>query len=153
MTRFPRSRHSWTSLRMSLRTTPPRFDLWRNSMRCTRETGRPNACSPWKRRSILKGFRYFRQLIREGISDGSLRADLNPNLTLQAVLNAVIGAQRRLASLGNKVELEFGQPIDRLFRETIRIVVLGLRATPSQAAKKTSEQLKAVKNNARKRSS
>ncbi len=100
-----------------------------------------------------QGFRYFRRLIREGIADGSLRADLKPDLTLQAVLNAVIGAQRRLASLGNKVELEFGQPINRLFRETIRIVVLGLRATGSQAASKTSEQPKTVKNSARKRSS
>jgi len=41
-------------------------------------------------------------------------------------MNAVIGAQRRLASLGNKVEQEYGQPIERLFRETIRILVLGL---------------------------
>jgi hypothetical protein len=44
------------------------------------------------------------------------------------ILNTVIGAQRRLASLGNKVELEYGHPIDRLFRETIRVIVLGLRA-------------------------
>jgi hypothetical protein len=68
-------------------------------------------------------------LIREGIADGSLRSDLDPGLTLHAVINAVIAAQRRLASLGNKVELEYGHPIDRLFRETIRIIVFGLRAT------------------------
>ncbi len=76
-----------------------------------------------------KGFRYFRNLIREGIADGSLQADLDPDLTLHAVMNAVIGAQRRLASLGSKVESEYGQPIDRLFRETIRIILLGLRTT------------------------
>ena len=73
-----------------------------------------------------RGFKYFRKLIREGIRDGSLRRDLNPEFTLHAVMNAVIGAQRRLASLGNKVEQEYGQPIERLFRETIRILVLGL---------------------------
>jgi AcrR family transcriptional regulator len=67
-------------------------------------------------------------LIREGIADGSLRPDLDPNLTMQSVLNTVIGAQRRLASLGNRVEKEYGQPIHLLFRETIRIVLLGLRA-------------------------
>ena len=76
-----------------------------------------------------EGFRLFGRLIREGISDGSLRADLDPELTMHAVMNAVAGAQRRLASLGSRVELEYGQPIDSLFRETIRVILLGLRAT------------------------
>jgi AcrR family transcriptional regulator len=71
----------------------------------------------------------FRELIREGIADGSLRSDLDPELTMQAVVNAAIGTQRRLASLDKKIELEYGQPIDRLFRETIRVLLLGLRAT------------------------
>jgi AcrR family transcriptional regulator len=101
-----------------------------------------------------RGFRHFRKLILDGISDGSLRSDLDPDLTMHAVVNAVIGAQRRLASLGNKVELEYGQPIDRLFRETIRIIVLGLRVTGSPAAGKPSEQPpKASKSRTRKRSS
>ena len=76
-----------------------------------------------------QGFKYFNKLIREGIRDGSLRSDLDPELTLHAVMNAVIGAQRRLASLGNKVEQEYGGPIERLFRETVRIIVLGLSNT------------------------
>ena len=79
---------------------------------------------------IIPGrFRDLGALIREGIADGSLRSDLDPDLTMHAVLNAVIGAQRRLASLGSRVEEEYGQPIDRLFRETVRILLLGLRAT------------------------
>jgi AcrR family transcriptional regulator len=76
-----------------------------------------------------EGFEHFSRLILEGITDGSLRADLNPELTLHAVINAVVGAQRRLASLGGRVELEYGQPVDSLFRETIRLLLLGLRAT------------------------
>ena len=75
-----------------------------------------------------EGFEHFSRLIREGIADGSLRADLDPKLTLHAVINAVVGAQRRLASLGGRVEMEYGQPIDKLFRETIRLLLLGLRA-------------------------
>ena len=67
-------------------------------------------------------------LIRDGIADGSLRPDLNPDLSMHSVLNAVVGAQRRLASLGNRVEQEYGQPIEVLFRETVRILLLGLRA-------------------------
>lgn len=67
-------------------------------------------------------------LIRDGIADGSLRADLDPEISMQAVLNTVIGAQRRLASLGNRIEVEYGQPVHKLFRETIRIILSGLRA-------------------------
>jgi AcrR family transcriptional regulator len=77
----------------------------------------------------FEGFQFLGELIREGIADGSLRADLDPDLTLHAVMNAVAGAQRRLASLGSRVELEYGQPIDKLFRETIRVILLGLRAS------------------------
>ena len=89
-------------------------------------------------------FQYFTRLIHEGIADGSLRSDLDPDLTMHAVINAVIGTQRRLASLGNKVELEYGQPIDRLFRETVRVLLLGLRApeTPPVLPRKTSKARK-----------
>ena len=83
---------------------------------------------------------YFSSLVREGIADGSLRRDVDPDLTMHAVINAVIGAQRRLASLGNKVEVEYGQPVDRLFRETIRIILLGLRPTHSNGGPKRSER-------------
>jgi AcrR family transcriptional regulator len=73
-------------------------------------------------------FKPLSNLIREGIADGSLRPDLHPDLALHSIVNAVVGAQRRLASLGNRVEQEYGQPIERLFRETVRILLLGLRA-------------------------
>jgi len=98
-----------------------------------------------------QAFQFFTDLIREGIADGSLRADLDPGLTMHAVINAVIGAQRRLASLGNKVELEYGQPIDRLFRETIRVILLGLRA-PETPPGPPLKPAKARKNTVRKRS-
>lgn len=98
-----------------------------------------------------KGFRYFRKLIRDGMADGSLRPDLDPDLTMQAVMNAVIGAQRRLASLGNKVEIEYGQPIDRLFRETIRLLALGLRAPESATGTKPGERLSTRSKTTRKR--
>lgn len=75
-----------------------------------------------------ESFHFFSELIREGIADGSLRADLDPDLTMHAVVNAVIGAQRRLAALGSKVETEYGKPIDQLLRESIRVLLLGLRA-------------------------
>lgn len=97
------------------------------------------------------GFEIFRELIREGIADGSLRSDLDPDLTLHAVFNAVIGAQRRLASLGTKVEREYGQPVDRLFREMIRIIEFGLRA--SEPSKSNVPAGKVRKSSRRKRTS
>ncbi len=74
-------------------------------------------------------------LIRAGMSDGSLRSDLNPRLTMHAVMNALIGTQRRLASLGTRVEKEYGKPIVQLFRESIRILLLGLSAPASNSRK------------------
>lgn len=75
-----------------------------------------------------QGFRIFGALVRQGIADGSLRPDLDPDLTLHAVLNGVLGGQRRLASLGAKVEAEYGQPIQRMFEEMVRITLFGLSA-------------------------
>ena len=49
-----------------------------------------------------QGFKFFRKLIREGVADGSLRPDLDPDLTLHAVFNAVIAAQRRLRLAGKE---------------------------------------------------
>lgn len=97
-----------------------------------------------------QGFKVFGTLIREGIADGSLRPDLDPELTLHAVINAVLGAQRRLASLGTKVETEYGQPIHLLFQEMIRITLLGLSAP---ARPNTSPLPPARKSTTRKRHS
>lgn len=99
------------------------------------------------------GFQVFTDLIREGIADGSLRRDLDPDLTMHAIINAVIGAQRRLASLGNKIEKEYGKPIDRLFRETIRVILLGLRAPGTPASRHPRRTQNAGKVHTRKRSS
>ena len=73
-------------------------------------------------------FRELSSLIRKGIRDGSLRADLDPKVTMHAVMNAVVGTQRRLASLGSRVEEEYGQPVEVMFRESVRICLLGLAA-------------------------
>ena len=98
------------------------------------------------------GFKAFAILIGEGIADGSLRPDLDPELTLHAVINAVIGAQRRFASLGQKVELEYGHSIGTLFDETIRIVILGLSSTTEAQPSHPARRAKARRNVAPKRS-
>lgn len=97
-----------------------------------------------------EGFQVFTDLIRDGIADGSLRRDLDPDLTMHAVINTVIGAQRRLASLGDKVKKEYGKPIDLMFRETIRVLLFGLRAPETPALPRTAQ--KGVAGRTRKRS-
>ena len=99
-----------------------------------------------------QGFQIFTDLIRDGIADGSLRRDLDPDLTMHAVMNAVIGAQRRLASLGNKIEQEYGKPVDSLFRETIRVLLLGLRAPAMVKQRRSRITRKTKKAPTRKRS-
>jgi AcrR family transcriptional regulator len=67
-------------------------------------------------------------LARAGLADGSLHPDLDPTLALHSALNAAIALQRRLASLGERVEQEYGQPIDRMFAEACRVILRGLQA-------------------------
>ena len=74
------------------------------------------------------GFAYFSRLIADGIADGSLRKELNPELTMHAIFNMLIGTQRRLASLGSRIEQEYGRPVDELFRESARILLHGIKA-------------------------
>jgi len=75
-----------------------------------------------------EGFELFARLIREGIADGSLRKELDPELTMHAIFNMLIGTQRRLVSLGKRIELEYGRPVDELFRESARILLNGIKA-------------------------
>lgn len=100
-----------------------------------------------------EGFGFLTTLVRKGIVDGSLRSDLDPELTMHAVLNAMIGAQRRLASLGNKVEAEYGNTVDRLFRETVRIMLLGLRAPEPSSRRKSTKKPQIQKRLPRRKSS
>lgn len=67
-------------------------------------------------------------LVREGIADGSLRPDLDPELTMQAILNAVVALQRRLAYLRGRIEAEYGQRADAMFHEACRIILQGIKA-------------------------
>jgi AcrR family transcriptional regulator len=77
---------------------------------------------PGPLRELLAG------LVREGIADGSLRLDLDPEVTLHALMNAAVATQRRLASMPAHIEAEYGQPADRLFRETCRILLEGIKS-------------------------
>jgi len=82
----------------------------------------------------LDGLADFSRWVTEGIADGSLRSDLNPNLSLIALFNAAIGTQRRLGSLGPKAEQEYGKSPSELFRESMRLLLDGLSGPRSASA-------------------
>lgn len=71
---------------------------------------------------------FLSSLVQEGIADGSLRPDLNPEVTLPAFFNAAEAARRRLASMPGHIKAVYGQTPDRLFHETARILLQGIKA-------------------------
>lgn len=74
----------------------------------------------------------FADPIREGIKDGSLCSDLDPDLTMGSIINAALATQRRFAALGTRVEKEYGKSSLLLFREASRLILLGLRNPATQ---------------------
>jgi len=84
--------------------------------------------------TMLENLREDRDLILEsiqkGIKDGSLRADLEPELMLAAFFNFVPGMISRFGVMGNKVEEEFGIGVQIIFERICRIFLDGLRQQP-----------------------
>ena len=67
--------------------------------------------------------------IREGIADGSLRPDLDADLTAASISNLLAGMTSRFALLGTNVEQEFGYKNSDLFHEIVVNFLRGIRAS------------------------
>jgi AcrR family transcriptional regulator len=77
--------------------------------------------------------RFVHDAIADGIADGSIRADLDPDLAVAAVFNfnsALIG---RIGEMGTKVEDEYGLSSLAIFEQVWKVFVDGLR--PSSAGR------------------
>jgi AcrR family transcriptional regulator len=72
--------------------------------------------------------RFLVEAIRLGVRDGSLRPDLDPELTAVTLTNAVIGIERRLALMPRHVEAEYGQPVEAIYRMMRAILLQGIRS-------------------------
>jgi AcrR family transcriptional regulator len=66
--------------------------------------------------------------IKQGQADGSLRADIDPELMLASVFNFNSGMMSRLGELGSKVEGEYGLGVQTIFEQVSRIFLDGLKA-------------------------
>lgn len=65
--------------------------------------------------------------IQAGITDGSLRKDVDPELILAAFFNFISGMISRLGEMGGKVEEEFGMSTEMIFTQICRIFLDGLK--------------------------
>lgn len=69
--------------------------------------------------------------IQKGIEDGSLRADVEPELMLAAFFNFVSGMISRFGEMGGKVEEEFGLSTQVIFTQIAQFFLDGIKAQPS----------------------
>ena len=71
------------------------------------------------------------QMIRQGIADGSICPDVDPDLLSAALLNLVSGMNSRFALLGDQISAEYGRPVMELYREICRTFLRGICSAPS----------------------
>jgi AcrR family transcriptional regulator len=68
--------------------------------------------------------------ILQGQADGSLRADIAPELLVATVFNFNSSLAGRLGEFGTKVEGEYGMSVQTIFAQICRVFLDGLRAQP-----------------------
>jgi AcrR family transcriptional regulator len=66
--------------------------------------------------------------IRQGVMDGSLQPDLDPDLTLAAIYNFNSSLLIRLGQMGAKLQEEYGIGADKIIGEIFRIFLNGIKA-------------------------
>lgn len=69
-------------------------------------------------------------MLCDGISDGSIRPDIQPGLTAAALGNLMAGITSRFALLGANIPEEYGYGLEELTREIFTNFIFGLRAHP-----------------------
>jgi AcrR family transcriptional regulator len=67
--------------------------------------------------NLQEGRQFVLDSIQKGIGDGSLRADIDPDLMLAAFFNFISGTFSCLGEMGDKVEKEFGHSSQAIFRK------------------------------------
>jgi AcrR family transcriptional regulator len=70
---------------------------------------------------------FLSDLIEEGIEDGSLLPELDPELVSAAIWNLLSGMNSRFALLGDQIELEYEQPAQKIYREICRGYLCGIQ--------------------------
>jgi hypothetical protein len=71
-------------------------------------------------------------VIRQGIADGSIRADADPHLLTAAMMNLINAVNSRFALLGELISEEYGQPAHSIYQEICRTFLRGIQAHPQE---------------------
>jgi len=89
----------------------------------------------WPARQVLHALesledvrRIIVEYLRQGIEDGSLESDLNPELTMAAIFNLNSSLVGRLGEMGKKLQDEFDLTAEQIITEIYRIFINGIRA-------------------------
>lgn len=67
-------------------------------------------------------------IIQQGISDGSLRTDLEPGLLFAVIYNLLSAINLRFSLTGSLIGEEYGQPVHEIFQSIFNIFLQGLQS-------------------------
>jgi len=91
----------------------------------------------WPARQVLHALesledvrRIIVEYLRRGIQDGSLKSDLDPELTMAAIFNLNSSLVGRLGEMGKKLQDEYDLTAEKIFAEIYRIFINGIKAHP-----------------------
>jgi len=72
----------------------------------------------------------FTDAIRQGIADGSIQPDVDPDLLTSALMNFLNAVNSRFALLGDLIGEEYGQPTRTIYQEICRTFLRGIQSHP-----------------------
>ena len=120
---FERVAHFTLALAGLLETHPQRLRfIVEFNMLYAREGDPARVRQAWAERGDL-----LVQVIRQGIADGSIRPDLDPDLLAAAIFNLLNALNSRFALLGDLIHEEYGQPVADMYREICRAFLRGIQ--------------------------
>jgi AcrR family transcriptional regulator len=79
------------------------------------------------RQSLREDSNLVIQCLRQGVADGSLQPDLNPNLVMASIYNLNASLLGRLGQMVKSDEEEYGETADKVMREIYRIFINGIK--------------------------
>lgn len=71
---------------------------------------------------------FLETLVRQGMADGSLRPDLDIQLTSAALINMINAVSTRFALLGDQITQEYGLPMIDIYQEICRAFLRSIQA-------------------------
>lgn len=94
--------------------------------------GNPDRVRNTVEQAGAQSYSLFTEVIHQGIADGSIRPELEPNLLSAAIMNLLNALNSRFALLGDLITKEYDQPVMAMYREICRAFLRGIQAKPPE---------------------